>query len=190
MFLDNHFCVSIFQTFIISIPVWIHAALPVLLCFSSFLVLHLSRSKWGIISLFIFPCSFPLLSYSTSIISLFLVLVVERESRRTCLFINVSKGSLWRDRKAASNEESRARERKCEKEKKEARVKERECEKMVLLLPVNWWRGWSDAPRACLEQQRAEMEIWFSFSLFSLSPCLFKCTYPTRLQFKGWVCKI
>lgn len=41
------------------------------------------------------------------------------------------------ERKAASDGEERARERKCDKEKKEARVKERGCATTVLPLPVN-----------------------------------------------------
>ena len=92
--------VSISQTFITSIPLRLHAALAFFLSvlntsLSSSLLFHLSSSKWGIISFSIFPRSCPLLPYSTSIIppSRRSYWSGREESRRTCLFINVSEGS-------------------------------------------------------------------------------------------------
>lgn len=69
-FLGNVVCISIFQTLTISIPP-LPAALTILVSvsnvpLSSSPLFHLSSAKWGIISLSIFPCSSPLLPYSTS----------------------------------------------------------------------------------------------------------------------------
>lgn len=45
-----------------------------------------------------------------------LIFVCKRKSRRTCLFINVSKGSCWRKKAVKDREGGRVKKRKCDKE--------------------------------------------------------------------------
>lgn len=107
----------------------------------------------GALSLFPFSLV-PLLSCPTllpSSLAPSVILVLERESQRTCLFINVSKGSRWR-RKTGSERWGEGRGKIGDTWQREKVGKSEREKESPSTVPVNWWRGWSDAPRVSLEQ--------------------------------------
>lgn len=145
--------VSIFQTFITSIPLRLHAALAFFLSvlntsLSSSPLFHLSSSKWGIISFSIFPRSSPLLPYSTSIIPppCHSYWSVREESRRTCLFINVSEGSgHWRRERSSEGGRGRGNVTKRRRKRGWKRVRARQesfhCASKLMKRLVRWPQG-------------------------------------------------